>query len=1364
MEQQDAPNPAHTLFDNFVQAQTCKDVLHNFKELCRHLEVDPCDYQGFYPKLKERLNYWKAKALWVKLDKRAAHPDYQQGQVCAKNKCLVLGAGPCGLRTAIELALLGAQVVLLEKRDSFSRNNVLHLWPYTIHDLRGLAAKKFYGKFCSGSLDHISIRQLQLILLKVALLLGVEVHTGVEYRGLLRPKAQGVTGWRAELQPQGHPAGSFQFDVFISAGGGRFVPEGFKRKELRGKLAIGITANFINRRTAAEAQVAEISGVARIYNQKFFQKLHTETGIDLENIVYYKDDTHYFVMTAKKKSLLNKGVIKQDHSDAEQLLSSANVNQEALLRYAYDAAHFSTEHRLPDLEFALNHAGRPDVAMFDFTCMYRAENASLVKERQGKKLLVGLVGDCLVEPFWPLGTGIARGFLAAFDAAWMVRRWGLGVPHLEVLAERESIYQLLSQTTPENTSKNYSAYSIDPSTRYPNINLSSIKPNQVQHLYDVEDHMDGGRPSKKLKARVSNQRQDSLGGCEDLLSWCQQNTAGYKQVKVEDLTKSWRSGLALCALIHHFRPNLIDFASLDESNAAHNNQLAFDVAERELGIPPIMSGNDMAAQSEPDKLAMVLYLTQFYNIFSERTSTSDPEPLLDSPKPISFTSTRSVVSFLSKLKHNSLQRQKDKLMAAKIEKMLEKEDNAAVAPLSPTQSPGSSELCYFCGQRVYVLERVGAEGKFFHRSCFTCHVCSSTLRLGSYSFSQLTGRFFCMQHSEESQLETNKDTPGTQESAADHSVCIPQLVEDSWEDSSPHFPPETKENGVHGSPEACRLSGHSASQRPGFANEQLEHQGREAHDMPTPEGQSDESPAQLPVPPCTNQKKELETEQEGNGNKRSNCINSSVQQRTDNPPEQRPVPAVRTAHLAVRVRVDSSDDTLDSTATVLPPVPKPRTIPPKTSKVPDLVTTEGKEHRGEGQQGEGSQGEDPRGEEHQGEEPQVEGPEEEGHQSKEHQGEELPGLAGNSSCPSSAPDSRPKQSLRKLQLTEEEKSQLVSLNFNQDSDSETAPFPSSSSSSSSASGPPKPPRTLLTPDGSGGEGHWSSGSSGSFREQTNRRSFRRKEEPAAQAPLPHKVRSKFSPWNLSSPRLGREHRFVGVGSHNEKPVATSQPDVNSSDEGDDDDDIEDEDVFSGDDVMALFDEKFQTVPSDPVEAQKLELLKMRTLERRAKLCEMQRFHKAQSIQRRLEEIEVTFKELEEKGVLLERALRGEAGSGDSTDMINQWIQLVHEKNALVSEESELMVASRQLELEDKQSMLEMELRSYMEMDDSEKSPEQRAEEDRVLHEMLEVVDMRNSLVAFLEEKRLKEINEQLQGVAVLDPKRHGTGGGQVHWA
>ena len=56
---------------------------------------------------------------------------------------------------------------------------------------------------------------------------------------------------------------------------------GFSRKEFRGKLAIAITANFVNRNTTAEASVEEISGVAFIFNQKFFLDLKEETGQSL---------------------------------------------------------------------------------------------------------------------------------------------------------------------------------------------------------------------------------------------------------------------------------------------------------------------------------------------------------------------------------------------------------------------------------------------------------------------------------------------------------------------------------------------------------------------------------------------------------------------------------------------------------------------------------------------------------------------------------------------------------------------------------------------------------------------------------------------------------------------------------------------------------------------------------------------------------------------------------------------------------------------------------------------------------------------------------------------------------------------------
>ncbi|XP_039725197.1 F-actin-monooxygenase MICAL3 isoform X5 [Pteropus medius] len=648
-------NRAHALFDRFVQATTCKGTLKAFQELCDHLELKPKDYRSFYHKLKSKLNYWKAKALWAKLDKRGSHKDYKKGKACTNTKCLIIGAGPCGLRTAIDLSLLGAKVVVIEKRDAFSRNNVLHLWPFTIHDLRGLGAKKFYGKFCAGAIDHISIRQLQLILLKVALILGIEIHVNVEFQGLVHPPEDQENeriGWRALVHPKTHPVSEYEFEVIIGGDGRRNTLEGFRRKEFRGKLAIAITANFINRNTTAEAKVEEISGVAFIFNQKFFQELREATGIDLENIVYYKDDTHYFVMTAKKQSLLDKGVILHDYADTELLLSRENVDQEALLNYAREAADFSTQQQLPSLDFAINHYGQPDVAMFDFTCMYASENAALVREQNGHQLLVALVGDSLLEPFWPMGTGIARGFLAAMDSAWMVRSWSLGTSPLEVLAERESIYRLLPQTTPENVSKNFSQYSIDPVTRYPNINVSFLRPSQVRHLYDTGETKDIHLEMENLvNSRTTPKltRNESVARSSKLLGWCQRQTDGYAGVNVTDLTMSWKSGLALCAIIHRYRPDLIDFDSLDEQNVEKNNQLAFDIAEKELGISPIMTGKEMASVGEPDKLSMVMYLTQFYEMFKDSLPSSDALDLNAEEKVVLIASTKSPISFLSKL-------------------------------------------------------------------------------------------------------------------------------------------------------------------------------------------------------------------------------------------------------------------------------------------------------------------------------------------------------------------------------------------------------------------------------------------------------------------------------------------------------------------------------------------------------------------------------------------------------------------------------------------------------------------------------------------------------------------------------------------
>ncbi|XP_072650151.1 F-actin-monooxygenase MICAL2 isoform X6 [Canis lupus baileyi] len=833
---------AGQVFENFVQASTCKGTLQAFNILTRHLDLDPLDHRNFYSKLKSKVTTWKAKALWYKLDKRGSHKEYKRGKSCMNTKCLIIGGGPCGLRTAIELAYLGAKVVVVEKRDTFSRNNVLHLWPFTIHDLRGLGAKKFYGKFCAGSIDHISIRQLQLILFKVALMLGVEIHVNVEFVKVLEPpedQENQKIGWRADFLPADHPLSDFEFDVIIGADGRRNTLEGFRRKEFRGKLAIAITANFINRNSTAEAKVEEISGVAFIFNQKFFQDLKEETGIDLENIVYYKDCTHYFVMTAKKQSLLDKGVIINDYIDTEMLLCAENVNQDNLLSYAREAADFATNYQLPSLDFAMNHYGQPDVAMFDFTSMYASENAALVRERQSHQLLVALVGDSLLEPFWPMGTGCARGFLAAFDTAWMVKSWDQGTPPLELLAERESLYRLLPQTTPENINKNFEQYTLDPGTRYPNLNSNCVRPHQVKHLYITKElHQCPLERLGSVRRSMSLSRRELDIRPSKLLTWCQQQTEGYQHVNVTDLTTSWRSGLALCAIIHRFRPELINFDSLNEDDAVENNQLAFDVAEREFGIPPVTTGKEMASAQEPDKLSMVMYLSKFYELFRgtplrpvdswgknygenadlglakssishnylnltfprKRTPRVDTQTEdndmnkrrrkgfnnLDEPSAYPRRSLRScpedgsgkeagsqnkvksmASQLLAKFEENS--RNPSLLKQLTVGKVSSGIGAAAEVlvnlymndhrPKTQATSPdlesmrkvfplnlGGSDTCYFCKKRVYVMERLSAEGHFFHRECFRCSACATTLRLAAYAFDGDEGKFFCKPH------------------------------------------------------------------------------------------------------------------------------------------------------------------------------------------------------------------------------------------------------------------------------------------------------------------------------------------------------------------------------------------------------------------------------------------------------------------------------------------------------------------------------------------------------------------------------------------------------------------------------------------
>ena len=81
-------------------------------------------------------------------------------------RMVISGAGPVGLRAAVEAALMGMRVHVLEKRDEFSRVNILMLWQGTADDLVAYGARTFYPKFNNRSIDgaplHLGTREIQV--------------------------------------------------------------------------------------------------------------------------------------------------------------------------------------------------------------------------------------------------------------------------------------------------------------------------------------------------------------------------------------------------------------------------------------------------------------------------------------------------------------------------------------------------------------------------------------------------------------------------------------------------------------------------------------------------------------------------------------------------------------------------------------------------------------------------------------------------------------------------------------------------------------------------------------------------------------------------------------------------------------------------------------------------------------------------------------------------------------------------------------------------------------------------------------------------------------------------------------------------
>jgi len=113
-------------------------------------------------------------------------------------------------------------------------------------------------------------------------------------------------------------------------------------------------------------------------------------------------------------------------------------------------------------------------------------------------------------------------------------------------------------------------------------------------------------------------------GVRALKIWCRRVCSSYSSVNILDMSSSWRDGLAFCAIIHHFRPNSIDFYSLSPENIFENNDLAFTIAEEELGIPSLLDPQDMVDSEIPDKFSIVTYVSQFYHLLKDEDNSCSP--------------------------------------------------------------------------------------------------------------------------------------------------------------------------------------------------------------------------------------------------------------------------------------------------------------------------------------------------------------------------------------------------------------------------------------------------------------------------------------------------------------------------------------------------------------------------------------------------------------------------------------------------------------------------------------------------------------------------------------------------------------------
>ncbi|XP_039384230.1 dystonin isoform X6 [Mauremys reevesii] len=157
------------------------------------------------------------------------------------------------------------------------------------------------------------------------------------------------------------------------------------------------------------------------------------------------------------------------------------------------------------------------------------------------------------------------------------------------------------------------------------IALDYLKKHQVKLVNIRNDDITDGNPKLTLgliwtiilhfqisDIHVTGQSED-MSAKERLLLWTQQTTEGYAGIRCENFTTCWRDGKLFNAIIHKYRPDLIDMNTVAVQSNLANLEHAFYVAEK-LGVTRLLDPEDVDVSS-PDEKSVITYVSSLYDAF-----------------------------------------------------------------------------------------------------------------------------------------------------------------------------------------------------------------------------------------------------------------------------------------------------------------------------------------------------------------------------------------------------------------------------------------------------------------------------------------------------------------------------------------------------------------------------------------------------------------------------------------------------------------------------------------------------------------------------------------------------------------------------